>query len=252
MKLFASDFDGTLCFNGKISDNDRQAIQEWRAAGHIFAVVTGRSFPTITHSLDELGIDVDYIASNNGGFLWDTNRKVLVENYFEIEGARELLKDLTKTKATHLVLNDGVYRSVIKLREYTPKYFSSSDEAIGLDEALKIEKMAQIVVGGIDDNEASRIAHAINSEYHVGAAFRNTGCVDVVPYGVSKGEITAHLSELIGIDKDEVYTAGDGHNDLPMLEMFHGMTLHSAAQDIQDQVELVYDEVADYINELLK
>ena len=42
MKIIATDFDGTLSFNGKVRDEDKAAIARFRQAGNKFGVVTGR------------------------------------------------------------------------------------------------------------------------------------------------------------------------------------------------------------------
>ncbi|MBR7101750.1 MAG: HAD hydrolase family protein, partial [Clostridia bacterium] len=42
MKIIATDFDGTLSYNGKISEEDKAAIKRFRDAGNKFGVVTGR------------------------------------------------------------------------------------------------------------------------------------------------------------------------------------------------------------------
>ena len=41
MKIIGSDYDGTLNHNG-IDDKKRQVIEKWRAAGNVFAIVSGR------------------------------------------------------------------------------------------------------------------------------------------------------------------------------------------------------------------
>ena len=41
MKIIASDYDGTLNHGG-IDDKKRNAIKEWRKAGNLFGIVSGR------------------------------------------------------------------------------------------------------------------------------------------------------------------------------------------------------------------
>ena len=41
MKIIASDFDGTINYNGRVSDEDKAAIKRFRAAGNRIGIVTG-------------------------------------------------------------------------------------------------------------------------------------------------------------------------------------------------------------------
>ena len=41
MKILASDYDGTLNYNG-IDDRKRMALDKWRTAGNLFGLVSGR------------------------------------------------------------------------------------------------------------------------------------------------------------------------------------------------------------------
>ena len=251
MKLFASDFDGTLCFNGKVSEKNIKAIREWRAAGNLFIVVTGRSFPSIKKALIQDGIEVDYIATNNGGFMWDHNYELLDETYFDISSARELLVDLIETTSTHLVMNDGENRKLIKIRDFDKSRLNIVTEEISVEDALKEEKIAQIVAWGISDEESMKLEKYINDSFEACSAFRNVGCIDIVPRGISKAVGVEYVRSKHNIDHDDVYTAGDANNDLPMLLEYQGMTLQSAHESIKEQVSEIYEDVADKINELL-
>ena len=43
MKLLATDYDGTLKYAKQIMPEDLQAIQDWKNAGNLFVLCTGRS-----------------------------------------------------------------------------------------------------------------------------------------------------------------------------------------------------------------
>ena len=47
MKILASDYDGTLRTEELVDINDVHAIHEFRAAGNMFGLVTGRSMESI-------------------------------------------------------------------------------------------------------------------------------------------------------------------------------------------------------------
>ena len=59
-KLIATDFDGTLYINGRIAGETRRAIDDWRAAGGYFGVVTGRGID-FYDTAKEQGLPFDYL-----------------------------------------------------------------------------------------------------------------------------------------------------------------------------------------------
>ena len=63
--ILASDFDGTIFIDGKISQRDIKAIRDFQQAGNLFAIVTGRSFASLD-PLIEGKINPDAQICNNG------------------------------------------------------------------------------------------------------------------------------------------------------------------------------------------
>ena len=69
IKLVASDLDGTLLDKtGMLSEANRKAIQDLKARGIQFAIVTGRPYFSVGPLLSMWGIEglVDVIIANNG------------------------------------------------------------------------------------------------------------------------------------------------------------------------------------------
>ena len=50
MILLASDYDGTLKRQGKISETDIMAIQNFQREGNLFSLITGRSISMIRYT----------------------------------------------------------------------------------------------------------------------------------------------------------------------------------------------------------
>lgn len=79
MKLIASDFDGTLNRDG-ISERDRAAIAEWRDAGNLFCIVTGRGGEFPEHVIRDIGLQLDYVICSSGAMIFDGTPE-LIEIY---------------------------------------------------------------------------------------------------------------------------------------------------------------------------
>ena len=63
MKIIATDFDGTLSYNGRVSDEDKDAIHRFRAAGNKFGIVTGRDVEAAQWIKPENGLEFDYLIT---------------------------------------------------------------------------------------------------------------------------------------------------------------------------------------------
>ena len=70
-KVAASDFDGTIYRNEKISDDDLTAVRAWRAAGNKFGIVTGRPVIMLAPQLKTLGLDTDFSICCNGAVIYE-------------------------------------------------------------------------------------------------------------------------------------------------------------------------------------
>lgn len=70
MKLAASDYDGTLFRRGRVSREDMEAIEAWRARGHLFGPATGRDLNLIRAELELRAIPFDFIVCNTGASVY--------------------------------------------------------------------------------------------------------------------------------------------------------------------------------------
>ena len=100
MKIIATDFDGTLSYNGKISEEDKAAIKRFRDAGNKFGVVTGRDIE-MSFWVRNAFPDVDFIISCTGGVITDDKGKIIYEKKQIADykaQTEKLLAELEQTK----------------------------------------------------------------------------------------------------------------------------------------------------------
>ena len=116
MKLLATDYDGTLKFGDSVQEKDVKAIQEWRKAGNLFAIVTGRSKQSITRELEENNIQVDYLVTNNGGMVFDDKGEILLETTLDNIMAIDLMYvSHEMPDVVSYTVNDGVNRHKVEV-----------------------------------------------------------------------------------------------------------------------------------------
>ena len=78
-RLIASDYDGTLAIHDRVSDENREAIARWQAAGGLFGVVTGRG-RTFPERIARHNVKCDYFLCYNGALLLERSREEKHEN----------------------------------------------------------------------------------------------------------------------------------------------------------------------------
>lgn len=75
MKAFASDLDGTLVFDRKVKDMDKEAIHMFQKK-NMFGVCTGRPICSL---FDIEDIPFDFYIVSSGALLLDRNKKMIEE-----------------------------------------------------------------------------------------------------------------------------------------------------------------------------
>ena len=106
MKLIATDYDGTLNYNG-VGTETIEAIRKWRQAGNAFGVVSGRGPDFIPELMNILGSNFDFLVLCNGSYATDSNGKVLFATECNMINVREFVGDTTHFP---LILPYGKYK----------------------------------------------------------------------------------------------------------------------------------------------
>ena len=220
MKVFASDFDGTLYFYKGATEAERlppvsvEAIRRYQAAGHLFGLCTGRQVGGLTPFI--------------GGILQP-------DFYITSSGANIVGRELEP------ILKRGVDRSVADalIREYNPKGYRMTLDIEG--EICVFARMDYPgfyhVITGVDDapdglihqvsihterlEDAAAIAETVNERFgDFVQAFQNVVEVDIAPRGCSKGKGVLYLRDYMKQHWGTVklYGIGDSMNDLPLLD----------------------------------
>ncbi len=104
MKAFASDLDGTLVFDRKVKDMDKEAIHMFQKK-NMFGVYTGRPICSL---FDIEDIPFDFYIVSSGALLLDRNKKMIEEHIID----KNLAKDIFNyyiNKATIIVQTDDLH-----------------------------------------------------------------------------------------------------------------------------------------------
>jgi Cof subfamily protein (haloacid dehalogenase superfamily) len=255
MKVLASDYDGTLRISELVSEEDKMAIANFRQAGNMFGIVTGRSMESLKMEIAKNQLAVDFIITNNGGVIYDCDGTLLECKYMDFNSALDIISYIKTVNCVSYVINDGFHRYKFSVDEnqIDHKYGNIAKTTEKEEHVLDRGKIAQIVISLNDETLSKEIAYYINTTFKDYAiAYVNVHCVDIVPVGVSKGEALLYMETHLDLEHECIYSIGDSYNDLPMLQAFQGKTLTHAQDEIKEYGFDIYDSVKDCIDDLMK
>ncbi len=248
-KLFCTDLDDTLLRKDKsIPEDNIKAIREMTEAGHLFAIVTGRSINGGRMVFDQLGIGTHncYLASFHGNVLYDLEaEKILLSNGMDQDFTIRLLKECKKagiyaqTYTTESVLIPEDCETSRKFLAITKERY----ELIGDYERLRNLTLPKVIV--IDNDHPERLP-VFQKEFmpvEEGRANSFFSCpqyLEYCDYGYDKGVGLTNLARVLGVDIADVVAVGDERNDTPMIRvagtgcaMING---HDEAKDAADYI----------------
>ena len=220
--LIGLDVDGTILHeDGTLTDVLRREISRVRDLGHEVMIATGRSASMTLPVLDQLGITPRYVVCANGAVVLRRDPTAPVgyaRDHVETFDPTEVLTTIRSHlgDASFAVEDpEGVFR-------YTGHFpdgaLAVSSRKVEFDELLNVAATRVVVISpghAIDDFLAVVEQMGLHKvTYNVGW----TAWLDIAPDGVNKATGLERVREALGIPASRVFTAGDGRNDIDMLE----------------------------------
>lgn len=230
--LVALDVDGTVLLeDGSLRDAVRSEITRVQALGHEVMLSTGRSVSMTLPVVEQLSLTPEYLVCANGAVVLrrdpDAPRGALpphapppkyVRSHVETFDATEVLTTIRGhlEQASFAVEDaDGVFR-------YTGNFpdgaLAVARLKVEFEELLGVAATRVVVISpghAIDDFLAVVERMGLHKvTYNVGW----TAWLDIAPDGVNKATGMERVRAALGIPGSRVFTAGDGRNDIDMLE----------------------------------
>ena len=251
--MICTDLDGTLIGSGgKISKENLDAIEYFKANGGIFTFITGRVPMTAWYIYDIIRPNAPYGCINGGGvydhrsqkYLWSAS---LPESYRELlecvdrelpgvgiqintEGGIYFCKDCPAMKPFHNIIGDA--GRVCDFRTFD-------------------EPVAKIVFADNDEEQIEKLIELLNT--HPSAdqfdfTRSEKTLYEILPKGISKGTAMIKMAELLGIDPEKTVAIGDYNNDIAMIKAAGlGVAVENAVPELKsvaDHITVSNDENA--------
>ena len=241
-KIIATDFDGTLN-QGGIQPHVAEAIERFRAEGNLFGVVTGRdkagSYGIFSR---EKLFGFDFVLALNGALAFDaagnklyeapvcgsqpcgntTLTKALLNRIWELTGYYAGIAFEDWRMDIHPDYKDG---GKIRWAQMTPFTDLEKDVYGKMDTFCMLNTICE------NEEKATEVTAALKAEFGAYVnPLQNGICIDIPVRGMDKGEAVARYAAVMGVEEQNIWTAGDNYNDIAMLERFRGCAMSGGVE----------------------
>ena len=219
--LLVSDFDDTLVNRSKqVPKRTQSALDHFVKEGGRFTLASGRGLESVRLQVPGLPIGAPVIVAN-GTQIYDLSaEKLLFEAAFPETAGADFAAVLAAfpTSAVEIFGDGQLY--AVRPNEVTKLHLEITGQHARTAELEEIP-MPWVYAKFEDDHErleAMQRWMKVQFGDRYGVFFSHPMLLEITPGGCNKGTGVLKLAELLGIQREHIYCAGDNENDLAMLE----------------------------------
>lgn len=228
--LIALDIDGTIVGHGSLSGAPhtveidpalRDAIRTLHEVGHEVVISTGRSTDAALPVVEQLGIRPRWVVTANGAVT--LHRDTLAPRAYRREYVEAFdPSDVLTRIRTHLVkaryaveLADGGF---LYTEEIPSGTLPAAQKRVPFEDLLGVQASRVVVVS--PDYRLEEFLQVVDTMglTSVSYAIGHTAWLDISPFGVTKASALDTIAKREEIPDNRVFAAGDGENDIEMLQ----------------------------------
>ena len=203
-KILISDYDGTFYQNDLDIKKNIDKVNEFRTLGNLFVLATGRSYVDLKQKIDKYEIPYDYLILNHGALLLSKDLEII--KVFTLD------KELSDSILDYANNNKDIYDVV--LIETFKKGVDDTSNVVKIMLKLYSYEKAFEVKNYIDESYTNIRSYIVRDEdYYL---------VEIVSSEASKSFMIEKILEKEKIVKKNVFTIGDGINDIDMIKNYNG------------------------------
>ncbi|MET1051004.1 MAG: HAD family hydrolase [Mycetocola sp.] len=250
--LVALDVDGTILHeDGTMSDAVIAAAHAASDRGHHLMLATGRSWETTHQIIAQLGIEPEYVVCANGALVMRKDpteptgyNRHLIETFDPSEVLRTIRSHLADGR--YMVEYPSGYR---RYTEGMSDWNLENAEEVEFEHLLS-EPVTRVVVVSPEHDELDFLSVVEKMGLHqVTYAIGWTAWLDIAPLGVNKSTALERVRQWLDIPAERIVAAGDGRNDIEMLQWAGRAGRAVAMGQAPDEVKAVATEVAGTIDD---
>ncbi|MBQ8027722.1 MAG: HAD hydrolase family protein [Clostridia bacterium] len=242
MKIIGSDYDGTLNHGG-IDDIKRNAINKWRDAGNIFALVSGRGPEELLQIYEEKQFGCDYLIANNGAVILRPDGTVVSDIRCDGSISEPLLMLLFENGCPW-----GHVQTDFPCRIFADAADCKEPGEYSADNHPVIPYFNQISTLLPDFETASQVTSVIKERFSAQLnPLQNGVCIDIVRADVNKAKGLYLLMEMLGAEYDDIITVGDNINDRDMIAEFKSYAMENGVDSIKKLADYTISGITELI-----
>lgn len=231
MKLFVSDYDGTLNRGGGVTREDLDAIRTWKSRGNLFGVATGRDFKSFASVWGKILVCPDFIVGSGGPQIYTGVGNRIIDLGADGQDVPAIADLIIRRGGKIVHFMSGTQRYIVALDGVFPE--GKKDIYVPVNAIPAPDRVHSINTYFDTTEQAIAFCREVNMLYGDRfTAFNNTCCGDIVPKDCGKMQGIAAYIEYAGIEPEEVITAGDSGNDIEMLTRYTGYAPESADEEV--------------------
>ncbi|MGN6597743.1 MAG: HAD family hydrolase [Actinomycetes bacterium] len=215
------DIDGTICdIEGRETGRVQETVHRLTADGVHVVLATGRSLLGVTAFADELGLESGYAVCSNGAV---TARLVGPGGAHEVVDAVRFdpsaaVRVLLELAPDTLVAVEQLGWGHLVNRPFPDGELMGEQRVVPL-EAMIGEPATKVILRNPEATSEDFLALVERAGLHgVNYAIGYTAWLDLLPKGVSKASALEQVRERLDVAPDRTWAAGDGRNDVEMLD----------------------------------
>jgi Cof subfamily protein (haloacid dehalogenase superfamily) len=251
--LIALDLDDTLLrADLTVSEGNKAALAEARAAGIRVVLASGRNIHSMRHYAGLLGLEGpgDYLICSNGAEIIESaSGRILDQRRLEPDFCFEAARAIEARGYPWQVYEEGL------IHVSRPNPWALADSRLTGQAAILLEDEAALFAPGLikfvipGEPEAIEVLRADLAALFAGRATIVTSkpyFLEILALGSDKGEALKRLTDLLGLSLERVMAIGDAMNDLGMIRE---AGLGCAPANALDAVKAVASQVSPLTNE---
>lgn len=246
MKIIGSDYDGTLNHGG-IDDKKLSAIEKWRKAGNIFALVSGRGPDGVLELYEEKQFGCDYLIANNGAVILTPDGAEVYVAKCDATLAKPLVKHLFENGCEWAHVQTSFY-----CRVFADEKNCTKDGEYTLENMPDVPYFSQINTQLPTFEKSAKVTASVNKTFGDSLnPLQNGECLDIVRKDTDKAKGLYKLAEILSAKKEDIIAVGDNINDTHMIAEFRSYAMENAVDSIKELADFVTPGVAELIEKEL-
>lgn len=234
-KLLVSDFDGTFYINDRDFRNNKESVKKFKEKNNLFVIATGNNYEHFLNVVKKNNIMYDYLILDQGSVISNSDDKIIHSCCIENSVAKSIYQDLKNIDTSNILQIYNPFRVCNDLNE---------------------NQITKISIRLKDLSLAKEIAEKINFKYKewINAyvmIFDDINIVEIASNVIDKEKAIRKISEIEGIADENIYTIGNGYNDISMVERFNGYCMKNSVQELLNKCNNQVESVSELIEKIL-